>query len=87
MDRWITNAKLVTLALFLTASIGTLGYHVLYVWPADRCETRGAWWDARDRQCLTPMPIWRITNRRLADLKPLVASPPVSTAHPPYPAH
>jgi len=88
MDRWIANAKLIVLSLFLTVSLGTLGYHMLYVWPAQRCETRGAWWDARDRQCLTPLPIWRITHRAMAAYAPPVTgSPPETTTRPPPPSH
>lgn len=64
MNGWITNTKFILLALFLVASLATVGYEWRYVWPARRCEARAAWWDAKDRQCLVPMPIWRITNRR-----------------------
>jgi hypothetical protein len=63
MNAWILNAKLVCLALFLVASLAIVGYEWRYVWPVRACEQRGAWWDPRDRQCLTPMPIWRLTNR------------------------
>jgi hypothetical protein len=66
MDRWITNAKLIVLAGFIVASAATAYYEWAYVWPVKHCDARGAWWDVRDRQCLTPMPIWRITGRGLA---------------------
>ncbi len=65
MNQWITSAKLIVLAGFLAASVGTAWYEWAYVWPVKRCDARGAWWDVRDRQCLTPMPIWRITGRGL----------------------
>ncbi len=70
MDRWITNAKLIVLAGFLAVSLGTAWYEWAYVWPVKRCDARGAWWDFRDRQCLTPMPIWRITGRGLTPAAP-----------------
>ncbi|MEO8812803.1 MAG: hypothetical protein ABI376_07830 [Caulobacteraceae bacterium] len=63
MNRWITSAKLIVLGAFFVASLATLGYEWRYVWPVRACEQKGAWWDERDRQCLTPMPIWRITHR------------------------
>ena len=65
MTRWFTSAKLFVLGAFLFASLATVGYEMYYVWPAKRCDERGAWWDPQDHQCLTPMPIWRITGRRL----------------------
>ncbi|HEV2364237.1 MAG TPA: hypothetical protein VGS12_08590 [Caulobacteraceae bacterium] len=63
MGQWITGAKLVVLALFLTATAAMAVYDVFYVMPARRCESQGAWWDSKDRQCLTPIPIWRLTGR------------------------
>jgi hypothetical protein len=70
MTRWFTSAKLFVLGAFLLASLATVGYEIYYVWPAKRCDERGAWWDPQDRQCLTPMPIWRITGRGLANGPP-----------------
>ncbi len=63
MNRWITNAKLIVTSLALLAAVATIGYEWRYVWPVRACEEKGAWWDPKDRQCITPMPIWRITNR------------------------
>lgn len=65
MSRLIANAKLLVLSLFFVASAGAVWYDWAYIWPVKRCDERGAWWDAQDRECLTPMPIWRITGRRL----------------------
>ncbi|MBA3810064.1 MAG: hypothetical protein H0X27_00150 [Caulobacteraceae bacterium] len=75
MNSWITNAKLLALGLFLAAALGMLGYDMIYVWPAQRCERGGDWWDPRDGQCLTPIPIWRITARALPKLPPEDAKP------------
>ena len=66
MTRWITSAKLFALGAFLFASLVTVAYEVYFVWPEKRCDEHGAWWDPQDRQCFTPMPIWRITGRGLA---------------------
>ncbi len=77
MARWITSAKLIVLAGFLFVSAGTAWYEWAYVWPVKRCDARGAWWDFRDRQCLTPMPIWRITGRGVV---PAAPAPPTSTS-------
>jgi hypothetical protein len=67
MTRWFASAKMFVIGAFLIASLVTVGYQMYYVWPQKRCDERGAWWDDRDRQCLTPMPIWRITGRGLAN--------------------
>ena len=67
MNAWISNTKYVVLGVFLLGSLSVAGYEWWYVWPASRCEKAGAWWDPKDRQCLTPMPIWRITGRPQAD--------------------
>jgi hypothetical protein len=77
MTAWITLAKLVVLCLFIITAAGMTAYDIVYVWPAKRCERVGAWWDPRDRQCLTPIPIWLLTHRG-----PL-AGPSLSPAAPP----
>ena len=63
MTRWITSAKLFALGAFLIASLATAGYEYFYAWPEKKCDQTGDWWDARDRQCLAPIAIWRITGR------------------------
>lgn len=63
MTRWITSAKLIALGAFLVASLLTVGYEYFYAWPEKKCDASGAWWDMQDRQCLTPIAIWRITGR------------------------
>jgi hypothetical protein len=63
MDSWISNLKYVILGLFLAGSVAMTGYEWYFVWPVKKCDQAGAWWDPRDRQCLTPIPIWRVTGR------------------------
>jgi hypothetical protein len=45
------------------------------VWPAQRCDREGLWWDQRDRQCLSPIPIERFTGRDFEAYKPVPAAP------------
>ena len=87
MERWFTTAKLVVLALFVAVTGGVVGYQVLYVWPAEKCDRAGLWWDPRDRQCLTPVPIEKFTRGALAAYRITPASPPAPTARPPAPGH
>lgn len=63
MEIWIANVKYVILGLFLAGSMAVTAYEWYYVWPVKRCDQAGAWWDPQDRQCLTPIPIWRVTGR------------------------
>jgi len=63
MNRWIANTKYVVFAFFLIASLSATAYQWWYVWPAEKCDQAGSWWDAQDHQCLVPMLIWRITGR------------------------
>ena len=62
MNRWITSSLRAGLLLFLIAGGLAAAYEWVYVMPAKKCESGGDWWDNRDRQCLTPIPIWRITG-------------------------
>ena len=63
MNDWIARTKYIVFGLFLAASGTATAYQWWYVWPVQKCDQAGAWWDARDHQCLDPMPIWRITGR------------------------
>ncbi|HXV01506.1 MAG TPA: hypothetical protein VG166_13510 [Caulobacteraceae bacterium] len=82
MERWITSAKLTALALFLVMSAGAVAYEAIYVWPIHRCEDHGNWWDARDRQCLTPIPVEHFTKRAMAGFR-LPGETPAPSAAPP----
>jgi len=63
MNQWIANLKYVIFGLFLVASSAATAYEWWYVWPVQKCDRAGAWWDPQDRQCLMPVPIWRVTGR------------------------
>lgn len=75
MDSWIANLKYIILGLFLAASLAATGYEWWYVWPVKRCDNAGAWWDPQDRECLTPIPIWRVTGRLPGEGPRKAASP------------
>ena len=63
MNRWINNTRLIIVVIALFAVAFTVWYDAKYVWPIQACERRQAWWDPKDRQCLDPIPIWKITGR------------------------
>ena len=84
MERWFITAKLAALGLFLAMSLGAVGYEAIYVWPIQRCEDHGDWWDAQDHECLSPVPIERFTRRAMAGFKLPGAPPaPATPASPP----
>ena len=87
MKRTFLIARLVVFALFLAAAGGEIGYTMLYVWPAQKCEKAGLWWDPKDRECLTPVPIERFTKGYFSRYQISPASPPAPTAHPPALRH
>ena len=74
MNRTITRVKIIFFGLFLAGSLGMLGYHFYFVWPAQNCDAQGGWWDPKDHLCASPMPIWRITGRLPGKIAP--ATPP-----------
>jgi hypothetical protein len=66
MNRVISNMRLLLVGLFILATAATTLYQYYYIWPMQKCERASAWWSARYRQCLTPIPIWRLTGREPA---------------------
>jgi len=90
MKSSIDRIKWTFLVVFLLACGAILFYHARYVWPRDRCEAHGGWWDERDTECATPMPIWVFTHRvpgevapahrNVAAVKPAAPAPPAAKA-------
>ncbi len=67
MNRWIVSTRYIVLGMFIAACLGVTAYEWWFVWPVQKCDKAGAWWDPADHQCLTPMPIWRFTGREPGD--------------------
>jgi hypothetical protein len=65
MQRTIFRIKLIFLAIFVVATLGVWAYHGLYVWPRDKCEKGGGWFDPKSRQCGHVVYIPDITGRYL----------------------
>ncbi len=74
MNRTIDRLKLIFLGLFIVLSAGTLVYHVGWVWPGQKCEEAGDWWDWRSRTCARPILISDITGRVIKDDKTRAAA-------------
>lgn len=67
MNRTINRLKLIFLGLFFFLSAGALAYHAFWVWPGQKCEAGGDWWDWRTRTCAQPILISDITGRPIID--------------------
>lgn len=67
MNRTIDRLKLIFLCLFAVMSAGVFVYHVGWVWPGQKCEEAGDWWDWRSRTCAHPILISDITGRVIKD--------------------
>lgn len=78
MNSAINTVKLVLVGMFILASGASIAYQAYFIWPMQKCERGGDWWDSRDRQCLSPIPVWRITGR----LPPIPGSPAKAAARP-----
>ena len=84
MKSSIDRIKWTFFVVFLLACGAILFYHARYVWPRDRCEAHGGWWDERDTECATPMPIWVFTGRVPGEVAPAhrIAAPLTPAAPP-----
>jgi hypothetical protein len=67
MNRTIDRLKLIFLAAFAILSAGAFVYHIGWVWPGQKCEAAGDWWDWRSRTCARPILISDITGRVIKD--------------------
>jgi len=63
MTSSIPRLKLFFLGLFAITCAAIWAFQAFYVWPRDRCEAKGAWWDPQARICATPIQISKITGR------------------------
>jgi len=62
----LSKIHLAYLGLLIITCGVMFAYEAKYVWPIQKCEAHGGWWSAKYDMCAQPMPIWRITGRRLA---------------------
>jgi len=65
MKSHIPKVQLGFVAAFVVIFAGLLIYQAYYIWPAQRCEAHGDWWDEKDKVCAVPVPISMFTGRRV----------------------
>jgi hypothetical protein len=78
MKSSIDRIRLVFFGLFIVACGMAWAYQALYIWPKQRCEAQGDWWDDKDRVCAVPMPIWTFTHRMPGEVAPETPAPKTS---------
>ena len=59
-----------------------VAFQVYYIWPANRCEAMGDWWDPQDRVCAVPMPISQFTGRKVGGKEVLTYKAPLAKTRP-----
>jgi hypothetical protein len=64
MNTTFDRLKLFFLGVLAISCAAIWSYQVFYVWPRERCERAGGWWDGKDRRCGVPVAIWRFTGRK-----------------------
>jgi len=64
MNATINRMKWIFLGLFAVGCAAVWVYHLLWVWPRDRCEAAERWWDPDTRTCAQPIYIPDITGRQ-----------------------
>jgi hypothetical protein len=82
MKTAIPRLKLIFVCIFAVACVLIWALQIFYVWPRDRCEARGNWWDPQARVCATPVSLSTLTGRPNRPAKPPVASQPASRVAP-----
>ena len=64
MNLTINRLKWIFLGLFAVGCVAVWVYHLMWVWPGQRCEAAGRWWDGATRTCAQPIYIPDITGRQ-----------------------
>jgi hypothetical protein len=80
MKSRIPQVQIGVLAAFVLIFVGLLIYQSLYIWPVQRCEAHGDWWDEKDHVCAVPVPISMFTGRTVGGK--LVVAPARPAAKP-----
>ncbi|QUD86313.1 hypothetical protein [Phenylobacterium montanum] len=50
---------------FAVLCVALIAFQAYYIWPMQRCEEAGNWWDPQDRVCAVPLPISQFTGRKV----------------------
>ena len=63
MKLTIERQTKITFVVFLVTTFIVFAVQIIWVWPGQRCEEAGKWWDWHTRVCAQPIAISSITGR------------------------
>lgn len=63
MKSFYQRTRLIFFSALIVMCAGLWAYKWYFVWPRERCEAAGDWWDAKDHRCGVPIAVWRFTGR------------------------
>jgi hypothetical protein len=75
MNRTIERLKLAFLVIFAVCCVAIWTAHLMFIWPGQRCEAKGMWWDWRERTCALPVPLQVFTGRSPDQIEAIVPAP------------
>ena len=75
MNVTFNRLRLWFLAIFVVATAGVFAYHLIYVWPRQKCEAKGARWAPAWRSCARVIYLPDVTGRPLIKELPGVHKP------------
>lgn len=67
MKLTIERQTKITFVVFLVTVFLIFVIQIFWIWPGQRCEEAGMWWDWRTRACARPVLISSITGRVIKD--------------------
>ena len=75
MNRLIDRMKIYFLVVFAVLTVAVWVTHIFWIWPGQRCEAKGMWWDWRTRICAMPVPLQVFTGRAAGEPRDIVPAP------------
>ena len=85
MNKTFIRLKYIFLGLFVLLSGAALTYHVVWVWPKEKCERQGRLWAGKWMKCATSYSIETLTRRPL-NVPPINGEAPAAPASATAPA-
>ena len=63
MKLTIERQTKIIFGVFVATTLTIFMIHIVWIWPGQRCEESGKWWDWRTRECAQPIALSSITGR------------------------
>jgi hypothetical protein len=83
MNRLIDRMKIFFLVVFGIACVAVWTLHLVWIWPGQRCEAKGWWWDWRKRICALPVPLEVLTGHKPGEVEKIIPQPQKVLPRPP----